>query len=95
MPGLSPIRQTFKAKRNRLSSPPEAMRFKGPAGAPGLVATVKVTLSTPSGPASAKVISVVKTARSIFSGASSLAIARSSRLAEARRASVRAAASRR
>jgi hypothetical protein len=37
------VRQTFSASRNRLSSPPEAMRFKGPGGAPGLVATVKAT----------------------------------------------------
>ena len=50
----------------------------GPDGAPGFVATVKATVSMPSGPASASVIVVAKTARSILSGASSFDIALSS-----------------
>ena len=44
------VRQTLSASRKRESSPPEAILFSGPAGAPGLVATVKVTASRPSGP---------------------------------------------
>ena len=77
---------------NRLNSPPDAILPKGPAGAPGLVATVKATVSRPSGPGSASVICVAKTARSIFSGASSVVTALSSRTAAFRRASVSAAA---
>ena len=94
-PGVWPVRQTFSARRKRDNSPPEAMRFSGPGGVPGLVATVKVTPSLPSGPESPAATSVAKTARSILRGASSPAIAASSRSAAARRDSpIRAATAR-
>ena len=68
-------RQTLSANKKRLSSPPEAIFSRAPVGAPGFVATVKATVSVPVGPASLGVISVLKTARSILSGANSAAIA--------------------
>ena len=64
-------RQTFNASRNRDSSPPDAILSSGPDGAPGLVATVKATVSRPSGPGSAGDTTVRNTARSILSGISS------------------------
>ena len=45
-------KQTFSARRNRLNSPPDAIFSNGPVGDPGLVATLKETLSAPVGPPS-------------------------------------------
>ena len=45
-PASGPVRHSLSASRNRLSSPPDAILLSGPAGAPGLVATVKLTAST-------------------------------------------------
>ena len=89
---LPRARLTLSASRNRDSSPPDAIRSSGPDGAPGFVATVKATVSRPSGPGSPSLSRVSNTARSIFSGASSAAIDWSSRPAASVRAAVTAAA---
>ncbi len=67
-PCSSRVRHTFKAKRKRDNSPPEAILFSRPAGAPGLVATVKVGIH-PIWPSRRVREGGGETARSIFSTA--------------------------
>jgi hypothetical protein len=72
---------TLRARMNRDSSPPLAIRVSGPNGAPGLVETSNSTRSVPDGPGSAETMAVRKRAESSFNGASSAAIASSRDLA--------------